>query len=189
MPSPKKNKKNKIQQVNQPYPKMALVGFRGIGKSTISIELIKYWDTRIISLDKYIEEQHRRKVKDIVIEKGWDFFREEEALSLKKLCEEKPPLLLDTGGGIIEKADGSPSHVNIDLLKEVFFSIYLYMSKEDAIQRLKRSEISESRPHLIENVHDVYERREPLYRKTASAIIDIAHATKQEITKIILSSF
>ncbi len=183
-----KKERRKFQKIAQPYSKIALVGFRGIGKSTISTELSKVWNTRIISLDKYIEKKYGQNIKHIILDKGWSFFREEEALSLKKISEEEPPLLLDTGGGIIEKADSSPSYININLLKEVFFSVYLYMPKEDAIQRLKKSSSLGVHPFLVGNIHDIYERREPLYRETASAVIDITDATKEEITKRILDS-
>ena len=114
----------------QPYPRIALIGFRGVGKSSVGQRLSNIWETRYISLDHYNEKKLRSSIVDIVRDQGWNFFREKERLALKEIYDtEKPPILLDTGGGIVEGPGQSKSLENIELLKKKFFTVYLFISK------------------------------------------------------------
>ena len=184
-----KKKKKEPSRSPQPYPKIALVGFRGVGKSSAALGLEAHWNTQVISLDARIEEKFKKSIQSLVSEKGWGFFREKEALYLKEISERETTLLLDTGGGVVETGDASPSEENIHILKERFFSVYLYLSKEKAMERLKNMGSSRHRPLLEGNPGEIYDRREPLYRRAASSIIDVSDASAGDVVKRILGNF
>ncbi len=177
-------------KLKQPYPKIALVGFRGIGKTTLALELTKYWDTRAISLDDEIERQYQYPITKIVADKGWSFFRDKEAQYLKKINDQcKTPFLLDTGGGILEKEDGSPSHRNMNILKHSFFTIYLHMDHKEAIQRLEKAKNKKTRPNLPKDISKIYYQREAYYQRIASSMVDITNTTIKKSVQLILSNF
>ena len=165
----------------QPHPRIALIGFRGVGKSSVAKKMLGIWETKLMSLDSYIKEKHGRSIADIVDTKGWNFFREEERIALKEICDsEKSPLLLDLGGGIVEGKDLSRNLENIELLKNQFFTIYLFISKEKILDRLRHLHQGKHRPSLEENLDSVYDRREAWYQEAASAIIDLTDTAGTE---------
>ena len=91
--------KKQKEKEKQPHPRIALIGFRGAGKSSLAKKMLGVWETELISLDPYIEEKHGSSIADLVDAKGWNFFREEEKIALKEICDEgTSPLLLDLGG-------------------------------------------------------------------------------------------
>lgn len=81
--------------------KIALIGFMGSGKTTITKKLSNYFNIPYKSLDKEIELYTKKKIKDIFNEIGEEAFRnlESEILAniIKNVMEQSS--ILDLGGG------------------------------------------------------------------------------------------
>ena len=173
----------------QPYPRIALIGFRGVGKSSIGQKLSDIWETNYISLDSYIEKKLKSSVVNIFREKGCKFFREQEELSLKEIYDiEKPPVLLDTGGGIIEGPDESKSLENIKMLKKKFFTIHLFIFKEEILNRLQNMDQGSHRPQLDGHIGDIYDRRQAWYQEASSAIINVTNTIEEESLRRVIKN-
>jgi shikimate kinase len=165
-------------------PRIALIGFRGVGKSAIGRRLAEIWGLPLLSLDEQIEKQAGARIEDIVHSAGWQRFRDLEYAELERAANLEK-VLLDCGGGIVEEADGSRSERKLKLLRENFFCIYICVSEEKLLSRLKNLARSASRPALSaadtpESLIKVFRRREPLYLELAHTVVDISDTNVAE---------
>lgn len=185
-------KQNRNRRGNRPAariqaprkPRIALVGFRGVGKSAIARRLAEYWNMPLISLDEKIERDEGQRIEEIVRQHGWQYFRDKEWAHLAEAAK-SDKLLLDCGGGIVEEADGVPSERKMRILKENFFCIYIAVNEEKMLYRLKNLARNASRPDLSasdspENLMQVFKRREPLYLDIAHTVVDISDTNVTE---------
>lgn len=193
----RKNTGKKKRQQSNPAPpvhdKIALIGFRGCGKSTIARHLHEMWGFRVLSLDKTIEKEQGHSISRIVAEKGWEFFRKVETEQLELAAKIDEPLILDAGGGIVEEADATRSDHKIAVLRENFFCIYLHLSEEKLFERLTRydkgkrpalpgaseSEADGAEEFIAKN-REAFTRRKSWYKQAAHAITDISGVPARE---------
>jgi len=159
-------------------PRLALIGFRGVGKSAIARRLAEVWRMPLVSLDEKIEADAHMKIAEIVSVRGWAYFRDLEFAALDEAAVSQH-VLVDCGGGVVEEADGVPSARKLSLLKEKFFCIYISMSEERMLARVKSLQRNASRPDLTtedspEKLMAIFKRREPLYLEAAHAVVDVS---------------
>lgn len=159
-------------------PRIALIGFRGVGKSAIARRLCEFWNMPLVALDEQIERQAGMRIEEIVRAQGWPHFRDLEYTELARAAAMER-VLLDCGGGVVEEADGSRSERKINLLRSNFFCIYIAASEEKLLHRLRNLSRNASRPDLSatdspESLLQVFRRREPLYLELAHAVVDIS---------------
>lgn len=165
-------------------PRIALIGFRGVGKSAIARRLCEIWNIPLLSLDEQIERQTGARIEDIVKTSGWQYFRDLEYAELSRAASLER-VLLDCGGGIVEEADGSRSERKIALLRQNFFCIYISASEEKLLARLKNLARNASRPALSaadspESLIEIFRRREPLYLELAHTVVDVTDTNVAE---------
>lgn len=181
-------------RVNAPTrPRLALIGFRGVGKSAIARRLAEYWQMPLISLDEQIERNAGSRIEDIVKQQGWPAFRDLEYAALEQAAA-NDRLLLDCGGGIVEEANGERSERKIRLLRERFFCIYISVSEEKMKYRLTSLARNASRPDLSgadspDSLLEVFRRREPLYLELAHMVVDVSDTNITESAMRITQMF
>ena len=71
---------------------VALIGFMGTGKTTISNALSRITGFKEVDVDQYIVEKEGMAIKDIFAENGEQYFRDLETQALRDLQEEKKQL-------------------------------------------------------------------------------------------------
>ncbi|MCB1200751.1 MAG: shikimate kinase [Leptospiraceae bacterium] len=167
--------------------RIALIGFRGCGKSVTGQELARLYGTVCISLDQYIEEKEQKSITQITELNGWQYFRERELSALQELSTREDLFILDTGGGVVENADGTISQEKIDILRKYYFCIYLAMNDEALLARLDAINRSKSRPALPQGNEAALLRRKPMYAKAAHAVVDVTNTRKHEAATRIVS--
>jgi shikimate kinase len=181
----RRRKKSSVAQPGTPAkPRIALIGFRGVGKTAIARRLAEIWDLPLLSLDEQIERSAGARIEDIVKVSGWQHFRDLEYAELARAATLQK-VLLDCGGGIVEEADGSRSERKIALLKQNFFCVYIYASEEKLLNRLKSLSRNASRPALSgadspASLIEIFRRREPLYLELAHAVVDVSDTNVAE---------
>lgn len=163
--------------------KVALFGFRGVGKSTVARELAAIWNTEFFSLDKEIEKTEHKRISEIVESEGWDAFRDKEWANFSEFASRDGAFILDTGGGIVESAPSASLQEKIDVFKKHFFCIYLYADDNKLLARLEAAHKNQSRPDLPggkEGLRDTLKRRKPLYQRAAHAVVDVTDCNARE---------
>lgn len=109
-----------------------LVGYMGVGKTTIGKLLSKELDVEFIDLDKYIENRYRKTMQEIFAEKGEDKFRIIEREMLREVAMFQN-VLISTGGGTPCFFD------NMDVMNQQGVTVYIKAAVEHLISRLLAS--------------------------------------------------
>lgn len=158
---------------------IVLIGYRGVGKSTIGKLLASKLNNSLVSLDNVLRE----KVGDLqafIKTNGWDKFRDEETNVIMNLGLSHH--VIDTGGGVVEREE------NIKALQKIGVLVYIEAS---AINILKRLQTTHIRLSLVGNsptdeIETVLARRHPLYVNAADIVINTDMLTVDEtVHKII----
>lgn len=79
--------------------RIALTGFMGVGKSSVSRHLAKMLKVNRVDLDTYIEDTQNRKIAEIIDSEGIERYRQIETDSLKSLLGETSAHIISLGGG------------------------------------------------------------------------------------------
>jgi shikimate kinase len=160
--------------------KVILIGYRASGKSTTGMLLSLKLKIPFVDTDLLIEENSGMPVKEIVAQKGWDYFRSREKETIMKL-QEKGASVIATGGGVVESGE------NVILLKQMGIVVWLNASLQDITDRLQEDAQTEAkRPQftsgaLIQETVDVLKRRMPLYEKAADFVIETKGKSIQQV--------
>lgn len=174
-------------------PRIALIGFRGVGKSAIARRLCEIWRVPLLSLDERIEQNVGMRIEEIVKVHGWSHFRDLEHAALSEAAK-LDRVLLDCGGGIVEEVGDLASERKLKILSENFFCIYISVSEEKLLYRLQNLARNASRPDLPsadtpEALLAVFRRREPLYLRVAHAVVDVSDTNVTESASRITQLF
>lgn len=117
-----------------------LVGFMGAGKTTLGKKLATKMKRPLVDLDDKVASVNGfATVKDLVAEKGMDFFREEERRVLNSA---------DFGSAIVATGGGTPCYFdNMQRMKMLGTVVYIEVAEEVLFSRLKTTDFS-TRPLL-----------------------------------------
>ena len=163
---------------------LILIGYRGVGKSTIAEIISQSTNLKVISIDTEIEKKLGTSILNYInAGNSWESFRSLEAQVLME-CVNLSNNILDCGGGIVEKVQ------NIEILKKSGQVFWLTASIPTIIERMNSSG---ERPNLCENktlgqeVESILNQRTPLYKKASHVEIStegskIFDAPKQIMT-------
>jgi shikimate kinase len=126
--------------------KVILIGYMGVGKTTIARFLAQKMNLKWVDLDKIIEEKMNLSIKELFQQKGEIYFRKIEYEVFKELVKKNEKLIISLGGG-------TPCYANNHLFLngDEVVSIYLQASIAVIFDRLK--EVKSERP-LVVNQND-----------------------------------
>ena len=158
---------------------IALIGFRGTGKTAVSKLLSGKLGKKLISTDEEIEKKIKSSIEKFVEKSGWDRFREIESEVIEYVSN-FDECIFDTGGGIVMRNE------NIINLKRSSLIILLTADIKTITARLKQNK----RPALtkkdyIEEIKDVLQEREQRYRNAADYHIDTSRLKPEEACDLI----
>jgi shikimate kinase len=155
---------------------IVLIGYRGTGKSVVGRLVAERLGLTCVSMDARIVEKAGLSIPELVQKQGWPAFRDLESAVARELAG-LDDLLIDTGGGVIERQE------NIDVLRENGLIVWLQASPELIVTRIADGT---ERPSLTgrsftEEVAEVLESRTPKYRSAAQFAIDTEQFTPEEV--------
>ena len=85
----------------RPGQGLALVGYRGTGKSTVGRIVADPSERPFLDADLELEARAGRSVSAILTEEGEPVFRDWEERTLAELIEQSPTAVIATGGGVV----------------------------------------------------------------------------------------
>lgn len=159
-----------------------LIGYMGCGKSTIGKQLAKALNYQFKDTDELIEAVTGEKISEIFASKGEEYFRKLETETLKNLQGTMTATVLSTGGGMPCREE------NVGLLHSIGMVIFLKVSKETVISRLKGDT---TRPLLQgedfeTKIEQMLATRNPLYEKAADVVINTDQLSVYEVVDAVL---
>lgn len=149
-----------LQALRVDTERIALVGLRGAGKSTLGRLLAKALEVPFIELDERIERQAGLSLAAIFDLQGVETYRRLEREALEQVLSEGQRQVIATGGSIVTSED------TYARLRASCRTIWLRAEPEEHLARvLKQGDHRpvEGHPRALEELRDILARRESLY--------------------------
>jgi shikimate kinase len=146
-----------------------LIGFMGSGKTTVGKRIALRLNYSFIDMDRVIENEAGMPINRIFDEKGEDEFRRIEHELVLKISKMKK-VVVSTGGGVPCFFD------NMEIINNNGISIYLKMTPEDLLKRLKGSKYERplirdlSTAELADYITEKLREREPYYLRSKHVV-------------------
>jgi XRE family aerobic/anaerobic benzoate catabolism transcriptional regulator len=160
------------------FDRVALIGLRGAGKSTLGAKLAAKLAVPFLELDRCIEKEAGVSLGVIFELYGQSGFRRMERRCLDDIIERAPKFVLATGGSLVSE----PS--TFERLLTTCYTVWLKASPEDHMQRVMAQ--GDMRPmadnrESMEDLQRILAVREPLYSKADVAIDTSTHSPTQSM--------
>lgn len=164
--------------------RIALIGLRGAGKSTLGSQLAAERGVPFIELDREIEREAGTSMNEILLLHGQAGYRRYERRALFRIAEDHPGgVVMTTGGSIVSERE------TFDLLQSRFYCVWLKASPEEHMARVVAQ--GDMRPfdttrgatsEAMEDLRRILSSREALYAR-ADAVVDTAARTLKQSLK------
>ncbi|MCK4837290.1 MAG: shikimate kinase AroL [Desulfobulbaceae bacterium] len=162
--------------------KIILSGYRATGKSTVGRVLAERLDVSFIDMDEVLVARHG-EIRDVVKERGWDYFRAREKELLEELVASREAVISTGGGAVLHKDVWRE-------LKKTGLVVWLSADLATICRRLEADSVSDSqRPSLTGSdikaeAAKVLADREPLYREGAHLMVDATRPVEEVVGEI-----
>lgn len=156
--------------------RIALVGLRGAGKSTLGRALASELGVPFVELDREIESEAGMSLSEIFMLYGQSGYRRIERQALDKVLKRYESAVITAGGGIVSETE------SYHLLLMRCLTVWIKASPEEHMARvtaqgdLRPMEASEE---AMEDLKRILAAREPMYSK-ADIVIDTTGLTQAE---------
>ncbi|MGA3317474.1 MAG: helix-turn-helix transcriptional regulator [Candidatus Korobacteraceae bacterium] len=161
--------------------RIALVGLRGTGKSTLGAMLADRLEAPFLELDRLIEQESGVSLSVLFDLYGQSGFRRLERRVLDQVIERYPRFVLATGGSLVSEP------ATFERLLTMCFTVWLRATPEQHMQRVIAQ--GDMRPmadnrESMSDLRRILDVREPLYRK-ADATIDTSGGSVEESVEML----
>jgi XRE family aerobic/anaerobic benzoate catabolism transcriptional regulator len=157
--------------------RVALIGLRGAGKSTLGALLAAERGVPFIELDREIEREAGTSMNEILLLHGQAGYRRYERRALLRIAEEYVQgVVMTTGGSIVSERE------TFDLLQSHFYCAWLKTSPEEHMARvvaqgdMRPFDTTGASHDALEDIRRILASREALYAR-ADAVVDTAART------------
>ncbi|MGZ5179749.1 MAG: helix-turn-helix transcriptional regulator [Ramlibacter sp.] len=164
--------------------RIALIGLRGAGKSTLGAQLAAERGVPFVELDREIEREAGTSMNEILLLHGQAGYRRYERRALFRIAEDHADgVVMTTGGSIVSERE------TFDLLQSRFYCVWLKASPEEHMSRVVAQ--GDMRPfdatrgattEAMEDIRRILASREALYAR-ADAVVDTAARTVKQSLK------
>ncbi|MDO9114064.1 MAG: helix-turn-helix transcriptional regulator [Polaromonas sp.] len=164
--------------------RIALIGLRGAGKSTLGLKLATERGVPFVELDREIEREAGTSMNEILLLHGQAGYRRYERRALFRIAEDHADgVVMTTGGSIVSERE------TFDLLQSRFYCVWLKASPEEHMARVVAQ--GDMRPfhatrgatdEAMEDLRRILASREALYAR-ADAVVDTAARTLKQSLK------
>jgi shikimate kinase len=163
--------------------RIVLIGAPGSGKSTVGIALAAHLQWPFVDTDALIEMKESKKITDLFVDNGEEYFRNVEFETLKEVLEETSAVI-SLGGGAPISQPAQDALVASDST-----IVFLDVTLATAAPRVG---FNRDRPLLLGNPRAQWQalsdQRRPIYEKLATQSIKVDDMTVDEIIAIIESN-
>ena len=165
------------------FHNIALVGFMGVGKSTVGHLLAELMQFDLIDTDKVIEQRTGRRIAEIFATDGEPAFRALEA-GLVKEMETLRRTVVSTGGGLVV------APANMESLKAHALVACLWASPEVIFERVRHQSHRPllQAPDPLARIREMLDARAPAY-KQADVMVGVDFRAPLETARHIANSF
>jgi XRE family aerobic/anaerobic benzoate catabolism transcriptional regulator len=165
--------------------RIALVGLRGAGKSTVGKQLADRLQRPFVELNREVEREAGISLQEIINFYGQSGYRNLERRCLERLVATHPQMVLATGGGIVAEP------LTYEILLSACYTVWLHADPEIHFRRvMEQHDIRIAKPTLyreaMDNIHRTLEARDRLYRM-ATCDIDTSPLSVDAVVEEIIA--
>lgn len=156
--------------------RIALIGLRGAGKTTLGGMLARDLDVPFIELDREVEQDTGLPLGEIFTLYGQSGYRRIERRCLERVLRGRERVVIAVGGGVVSEEE------TFRLLLAQCYTVWLKARPEEHMGRVLAQ--GDLRPmagndEAMEDLKRILAAREPFYRK-ADALVDTSGQTPEE---------
>lgn len=166
------------------YHNVALVGFMGVGKSTVGNLLADLLGFELIDTDKVIEQREGKRISEVFAQHGEPYFRACEATLVAELADARQKVI-STGGGMITHPP------NLESLRRHSLIACLWAAPETIYERVKNQTHRPllNAPDPLAKIRELMTARTPIYREAADIMVGVDYRHAPEVARHIAKSF
>jgi len=156
--------------------RLALVGLRGAGKSTVGRQVALALEAPFVELDERVEALAGMSLAELFDLRGAETYRRLEREALEEVLSEGGRQVIATGGSIVQD-DGTFSR-----LREACHTVWLRATPEEHLERVLDQgdrRPTEGRPRAMEELREILGRRAPRYALCERAVDTSDRAPEQ----------
>jgi XRE family aerobic/anaerobic benzoate catabolism transcriptional regulator len=161
--------------------RVALVGLRGAGKSTVGEKLAQALEVPFIELDREVEKEAGANLGEVFAMYGQDAFRRFERRALERVLNQNERAVIATGGSLVT----DPS--SYELLLGRCFCVWLKASPEEHMSRvIAQGDMRpfKGRSAAIDEIRKLLADRDRLYARAALAVDTSGRTVRQTLQEI-----
>jgi XRE family aerobic/anaerobic benzoate catabolism transcriptional regulator len=161
--------------------RIALIGLRGGGKSTLGLLMANELNVPFIELDREIERRSGTSLSEIFDMFGQETFRRAEREALEDVLRHHRHFVMATSGSIVTDPG------TMELLLSSCFTVWVRAEPEEHMRRV--IEQGDMRPmansaRAMEDLIAILKSREPLYAKAATALNTTGKTPEQNFAEL-----
>jgi XRE family aerobic/anaerobic benzoate catabolism transcriptional regulator len=162
--------------------RIALIGLRGGGKSTLGRLLAERLDVPFIELDREIERRSGATLSEIFDMFGQETFRRAEREALDDVLRRHPHFVIATSGSIVTEPG------TLELLLASCFTVWVRAEPEEHMKRVMAQ--GDMRPmannaRAMEDLVSILKSREPLYAKAEAVLATTGKTPEQNLAELL----
>jgi len=161
--------------------RIALVGLRGAGKSTLGARLAQTLGVPFIELDREVEKEAGASLGEVFALYGQDAFRRFERRALERVLEANERAVIAAGGGLVTE----PS--TYELLLERCFCVWLKASAQEHMSRvMAQGDLRpfKGRSAALEEIRKLLADRDRLYARAPLALDTSGRTVRQTLQEL-----
>ena len=160
---------------------IAIMGFRGTGKTTICKLIAKKLDKQLILTDEEILKKIKTTIPKFIKQYGWDKFRDIETDIIERLSG-LDECVIDLSGDIVMRNE------NINNLKKNSIVVLLTADLKTIANRLsnKKDKTLLDRYDYVDELKEFFQEREARYKKSADYAIDTSSLSPEEVCELVM---
>lgn len=161
--------------------RIALIGLRGGGKSTLGRHLAERLEMPFIELNRLVESEYGGSIGEILALSGQASFRRLERRVLEATIAEHPTAVIATGGGLVSEPE------TFRLLLDRCHTIWVKASPADHMERVIAQ--GDLRPmakndEAMDDLKAILAAREPAYRQADATLDTTGHNIEESVTAL-----
>ncbi len=179
----------RLVREEQPAPRagrIALLGLRGAGKSTLGERLARSLDVPFVELDKEVEKEAVAPLGEVFALYGQDAYRRFERRALERVLGQHERAVIATGGSLVTAS------ATYELLLERCLCVWLRASPEEHMSRVVaqgdmrpfRGVNASGRSSALEEIKKLLKDRDRLYARADLAVDTSARTLRQSLDEI-----
>jgi XRE family aerobic/anaerobic benzoate catabolism transcriptional regulator len=163
------------------HSRIALIGLRGAGKSTLGVKLAQAVKAPFIELDREIAKEAGMDLSEIFSLYGQSGYRRIELRVLERILREYPRAVLSVGGGVVSERE------TYDRLLGSCFTVWVKANPEDYMSRVVAQgdfRAMAENDEAMEDLRRILGAREPFYRKADLHLDTSGESAEQSFRKL-----